>query len=233
MATDGTSAPGWGRPAPGLLQTNDTNTRRQRFSWQETPLEAQRPTFQQFSSPTNSTIDESPMLPLDGYSFQNHQQSHVVSSFLAEKPATERTGSPYSLPAPTETHPAYFAPIVEEGPPRQPEPRQSVPTSGADPKKASQDTKQSVPAPVPNAYAQPRKESAVIIKPDSDGSTLVYDPRSLAGPNAAAGHHRPGQIAHPNATIDPEWKHGLCEVDTLCCVGLCCPCILYGKTQYR
>lgn len=221
MATDGTSGPGWARPVPGLLHTDDTHTRRQRFSWQETPLEAQRPTFQQFSSPTNSIIDESPISPLDGHQgFQNQQQSHVVSRYVTEKPAIERIGSPYSLPPPTETHPAYFAPVVAEGPPRQPEPRQPMPTSGTDSKKTSQDIKQPALAPVPNAYAQLRKESAPIIKPDTDGSTLIHD-------------HRPGQVAHPNAAVDPEWKHGLCEVDTLCCVGLCCPCILYGKTQYR
>ena len=33
--------------------------------------------------------------------------------------------------------------------------------------------------------------------------------------------------------VDPHWKHGLCEPDALCCLGLFCPCIVYGKTMYR
>ncbi|KAI4153712.1 MAG: hypothetical protein L6R39_001518 [Caloplaca ligustica] len=222
------------RPIPGQLQTNDTGTRHQRFSWQETPLDVQQPSFQQYSSPTNSTIDESPISPPDGYhAFSNQPQSHGVSIYPIEKPPVERAASPYNIPAPTETHPAYFAPVVEEPQPSQPELRQPAPTPGTDFKKASADVKPPAMAPAPGAFLQHPNQSAIIIKPNTDGSTLVYDPKSLAGPNAAVGNHRPGQVAHPNASIEPEWKHGLCEIDTLCCIGLCCPCILYGKTQYR
>lgn len=242
MASRDPAAQGQGqpraRPIPSQLQTNETNPRHQRFSWQETLLEAQRPTFQQFSSPANSIIDESPISPPDGYqASKNYPQGHEVPNYPVEKRLVERTGSPYNIPAPTQTHPAYFAPIVENPLSRQPELQQPASTPVSDLKKVSEDRKPSAPAPAPaptpNALPQYRNESAIIIKPDADRSTLVYDPTSLSGPNADLGNHRPGQVAHPNATIDPEWKYGLCEVDTLCCIGLCCPCILYGKTQYR
>jgi Cys-rich protein (TIGR01571 family) len=48
--------------------------------------------------------------------------------------------------------------------------------------------------------------------------------------------HLPGQIAHPNQmTTGGGWSTGLCECSDIgtCCLGLTCPCILYGRTQYR
>ncbi|KAL8717568.1 MAG: hypothetical protein Q9225_005200 [Loekoesia sp. 1 TL-2023] len=218
------------RPTPGLLRTNETTTRNQRFSWQDTPLEVQRPTFEQFSSPTNSTIDESPVSPHDDYqTFPSVHQDQVPSEYPAEKPPVEHSNSPYNQPGLHGTHPAYFAPLAEDPSPRQPETQQPC----SELKNGSEDVKSLPTSSTPNVVSHYRKGSLPAIKPDTDRSTLVYNPSSLAGPNAAIENHRPGQVAHPNATIDPEWKHGLCELDTLCCVGLCCPCMVYGKTQYR
>ena len=48
--------------------------------------------------------------------------------------------------------------------------------------------------------------------------------------------HLPGQIRHPSQTVKGgTWSHGLCDPTDpgTCCMGLLCPCILYGKTQYR
>ncbi|KAL9058884.1 MAG: hypothetical protein Q9206_001717 [Seirophora lacunosa] len=204
-------AQGRARPTPGQLQTGETHTRNQRFSWLETPLEVQRPTFQQFSSPANSIIDESPISPPDAYqNWHTHQQAHALPSLTEQKAHPERPGSPYNFPAPTETHPAYFAPVVEETQPAQSELRQPVAT---DTKETLEDVKSSINAPTPKPLSHPRKESAVVLKPDGDGSTLVYNPKSLAGPNAALENHRPGQAAHPNAAVEPEWKHGLSCVE--------------------
>ncbi|KAL8650521.1 MAG: hypothetical protein Q9210_003777 [Variospora velana] len=230
MASGSPAGPGraQGRAA---LQTGDTQTRHQRFSWQDTPLEVQRSTFQQFSSPTNPTIDESPISPPDGYqNFHAHHQRLAVPGHTAVQAPVERTSSPYGLPPPTETHPAYFAPVVEQTQLPQSELRQPIAT---DLKDTPEDLNPSRNTPTPKPISHPQKESALVLKPDSDGSIPVYSPKSLAGPNAASDNHRPGQVAHPNAAVEPEWKHGLCEVDTLCCIGLCCPCILYGRTQYR
>ncbi|KAL8737979.1 MAG: hypothetical protein Q9181_001161 [Wetmoreana brouardii] len=197
------------RPTQGHLQTENLSNRNQRFSWQNTPLEAQLPTFQQFSSPTNSTIDESPVSPRDGYqNFSSVPYRQVQSQYLVEKPPVERTGSPYNLPGLHETHPAYFAPVVEETKPRHPEPQPPAIASTMELGKAREPVKSPPPA---FSVAQGRKYSPQVIKPDTDRSTLVYNPNSLAGPNAAVENHRPGQVAHPNAAIEPEWNHGLCE----------------------
>ncbi|KAL8712114.1 MAG: hypothetical protein Q9220_003548 [cf. Caloplaca sp. 1 TL-2023] len=222
------------RPTPGQLQTSSADSRTQRFSWQETPLEAQRPTFQEFSSPTNSTIDESPISPRDGYQpFQSLPQAPASVQQPIEKPPVERTGSPYNLPTTGETHPAYFAPVADEPKRQHPEAAQPSSIAATNSEKTQEMAKSPQQYPTLNGHQNQSKGSAHVSKSDIDRSALVYNPSSLAGPNAALENHRPGQAAHPNATIEPEWKHGLCEVDTLCCIGLCCPCIIYGKTQYR
>ncbi|KAL8808939.1 MAG: hypothetical protein Q9200_003872 [Gallowayella weberi] len=231
--------PGRIRPTPGQLQTNDMNNRNQRFSWQNTPLEAQQPTFHQFSSPTNSTIDESPISPRNGYqAFPNVPQPQGGSLLPPPKPPVVRTGSPYDLGGPHGIHPAYFAPVAEETERRQLVPQnpalsQSNRTSGTDPEKVREPIGSSQPAAKLDGDPHHPKGGAEVIKADTDESVLVYNPNSLAGPNATLENHRPGQVAHPNAAVEPEWKHGMCKLDTICCTGLCCPCILYGKTQYR
>ncbi|KAL9027620.1 MAG: hypothetical protein Q9196_003884 [Gyalolechia fulgens] len=227
MASGNRSAQGQSQPRlgpnPGQLETNNTTTRDQRFSWQDTPLEVQRSTFHQYSTPTNSTIDESPISPRDGYQlFPKTPQEQAQSEYAVEKPMIERTRSPYNLPPPAGTHPAYSAPVVEDHKPQQP--ARGHPSSEIN--KSSESS-------MPHAAAHGRKDSSVVTTPAADKASLVYNPSSLAGPNATLENHRPGQIAHPNATIEPRWKHGLCEIDMLCCVGMCCPCIIYGKTQYR
>jgi Cys-rich protein (TIGR01571 family) len=48
--------------------------------------------------------------------------------------------------------------------------------------------------------------------------------------------HQPGQIMHPNQEVQGgTWTHSLCDCSSIgtCCLGLICPCILYGKTQHR
>ncbi|KAJ5747169.1 uncharacterized protein N7511_008865 [Penicillium nucicola] len=49
-------------------------------------------------------------------------------------------------------------------------------------------------------------------------------------------YHQPGQITHPNQEVrGGGWSNGLCEFSNfgICCLGLICPCILYGRTQHR
>ncbi|KAL8670063.1 MAG: hypothetical protein Q9168_005382 [Polycauliona sp. 1 TL-2023] len=219
LPASGQPPSGGPRPTPAQLQTNNTGNRNQRFSWQETPHEAQRPIFHQFSSPPNSAIDESPISPPDDYqTFSTFPQPQEVARYPTEKPPVERTGSPYDLPGPHRTHPAYSAPVAEEVHRQQLAPQPPKLTSGAtDPTNARQHVKASLPAPAPNADWQPRKDDPVVKKSDIEQPSLIYNPDSFAGPNATLENHRPGQAAHPNATVEPEWKHGL----------------FYGKTQYR
>jgi hypothetical protein len=63
-------------------------------------------------------------------------------------------------------------------------------------------------------------------------------PIMTSAPNTTSpmSYHQPGQIAHPNQVVrGGTWSHGLCECSSIgtCCLGLLCPCILYGRTQYR
>ncbi|OQD84948.1 hypothetical protein PENANT_c011G10929 [Penicillium antarcticum] len=49
-------------------------------------------------------------------------------------------------------------------------------------------------------------------------------------------YHQPGQIMHPNQVVQGGgWSNGLCDFSNfgICCLGLICPCILYGRTQHR
>lgn len=49
-------------------------------------------------------------------------------------------------------------------------------------------------------------------------------------------YHQPGQIMHANQVVQGGgWSNGLCEFSNfgICCLGLICPCILYGRTQHR
>jgi hypothetical protein len=48
--------------------------------------------------------------------------------------------------------------------------------------------------------------------------------------------HQPGQVMHPSQRMrGGTWSHSLCDCADvgICCTGLLCPCILYGRTQYR
>ncbi|KAJ5401817.1 uncharacterized protein N7487_007713 [Penicillium crustosum] len=57
-----------------------------------------------------------------------------------------------------------------------------------------------------------------------------------AQPDDLSAYHQPGQTTHPNQEIKGGgWSNGLCEFSNfgICCLGLLCPCILYGRTQHR
>lgn len=218
------------RANPGQLQTKNPT----RYSYLETPVEMQASTFQQPSSPTDSTIDESPISPREEYTHPHPRT--VANSQMQVQNAPERTGSPYGFPAPKQVHPAYFAPFSEYADTQRQQQTQSegVPPSTGGPPQAYQDVKSPTVDQKPQA-SDDRKDNGLSQKfaPPPRQATQIYAPDSLGGPNGALENHRPGQVAHPNSAIDPEWRHGLCEPDATCCLSLFCPCIVYGKTQYR
>lgn len=218
--------------SPGQLKTSNL-TRNPRYSYLETPVEMQGSTFKQFSSPTNSTIDESPISPRDEYDPRT-----VIGTQMQAETVPERTGSPYGFPPPQQVHPAYFAPFSEDSntPAHIYTQPADLPSSTAP---ARSQTYEDVKAPNGNLEPQTssdRKSNAVsqpIFSPPPRQATQIYAPDSLGGPNGTLENHRPGQVAHPNSTLDHEWKNGLCDPDATCCLSLFCPCIVYGKTQYR
>ncbi|MCJ1388150.1 hypothetical protein MMC18_000995 [Xylographa bjoerkii] len=231
------------RISPGPLQTRNLNLN-PRFSYTETPVQThsevftQPPVFQQYSSPTNSTIEESPVASFTQQPMPYIPENQRRSPFLQEKAVPARIDSPYKAAAIDEVHPAHFAPYAEASPsepyptstPYQlsalpPRSQSSEPSQTRGNKQAAQSV------PLLNATDSDRKQD--IQQSQFSPKTPTYNPNSASGPNGALENHRPGQVSHPNAAIQPEWKHGLCEVDTLCCTGLFCPCMVYGKTQYR
>lgn len=210
------------------IQTNNL-TRNPRYSYLETPLETQGATFQQFSSPTNSTIDESPISPRRAYTDSLYGATPVILR-PPENPPLMRTASPYGFPPPQDVHPACVAPeavsthTIEQSAPAAAE-QLPIKNSKGYETQARVDQQEDIDG---HGAENPPKRLA----PQSRVLT-VYNPDSLAGPNGALDNHRPGQVSHPNAAVDPNWKHGLCTPDALCCLGAFCPCIVYGKTQYR
>ena len=62
---------------------------------------------------------------------------------------------------------------------------------------------------------------------------------SLASPKLSGNGfdiHQPGQACHASQEIrGGTWKYGLTDCGEMgtCCTGMFCPCVLYGRTQYR
>ncbi|MCJ1288712.1 hypothetical protein MMC34_000241 [Xylographa carneopallida] len=233
------------RTSPGPLQTRNLNAN-PRFSYTETPIQAhsevfaQPPVFQQFSSPTNSTIDESPITPFTQQPAPYISENQRQSPFPQEKAFPARTDSPYNAVAIDEVHPAHFAPYAEASPAQPhltstPYQLSAIPprSQSSEPSRTrgNSDLKTAQSVPFLNTTDKDRKQD--LHQSQFAPKTPTYNPNSVSGPNGALENHRPGQVSHPNAAIQPEWKHGLCELDSLCCTGLFCPCMVYGKTQYR
>ncbi len=88
-------------------------------------------------------------------------------------------------------------------------------------------------------YPQP---GAMNIVPDENPLSPTFLSRPSqhrdihAESDAAIDNHLPGQAIHANQHIKGgTWKYGLCDCGDIgvCCTGVWCPCIIYGKTQYR
>ena len=230
------------------LQTD--NSQSNRYSFMDTPVEMQGAMFQpyhQFSSPTNSTIDESPISPVSpARSLPAYQQGPLGAM---TSPIPDLKAQAHS---PQEMHPAFFAPYKEEEPVQQQAQQLPVIAPAKEEPSAQQaqqvqqtqvTTEPQSPGPIPIKthetlphFAAPHVSNSPptqssITTPETKRE--IYNPDSLAGPNVGPENHRPGQVSHPNAAIDPHWKTGLCEPDTVCCMGIICPCMVYGKTMYR
>lgn len=214
------------------LQTNSNAHGDMRYSYTETPTEFQRPVFHQFS-PADSMIEESPISPQERHRTNLAEQA-MNARFSPTKATGPQTDNPHILNPPHDVHPAHFAPYAEPAPqPEQPQDPQVPQSPGPLPIKIHEEPTSPKVVTIHNSEQERRRLGSPRLAPDLEQRTLVYNPDSLAGPNVAHETHRPGQVSHPNGAVEPKWKHGLCEVDTLCCAGIFCPCIVYGKTQYR
>ena len=226
-----------GAAAPGLLQTSNLHSD-PRFSYAETPVQVQPAVFQQFSSPTNSTIDESPIdFSPQQQNRREIQKDEDQSLYTVEKQPPNRVHSPYSISTPVQPHPALSAPYADAQTPIEPSAPlpyyingRSTPVLAQQEASDYQFSNTQSAIPIQGADKDRKDEIRNTSLPER---TLTYNPYSPAGPNVSLANHRPGQVAHPNSEVDPKWKHGMCEADSLCCIGLFCPCMVYGKTQYR
>lgn len=151
-----------------------------------------------------------------------------------------------------DVHPANFAPFADETLPREqtatpgtiaPSSRHTpVPQSpGPVPTKAEVQ-EESRPAQRNHGLTIVAPDSHPLAHPQSKGAassgmyTPTFSPGTRPGGKDLLANHNPGQIMHPNQQITGgTWKYGLCECTDIgvCCLGFWCPCILYGKTQYR
>lgn len=79
----------------------------------------------------------------------------------------------------------------------------------------------------PTAFAAPPSAANIVIGPPPTSAAAGTDAGTGAvGTDAAA--------ATANAA-DADWAHGLCDCGDpgVCCTSLACPCVTYGRTQYR
>ncbi|KAL4887328.1 PLAC8 family-domain-containing protein [Aspergillus karnatakaensis] len=200
----------------------------QRYSYLETPVEMTPP------SQVHSRLPSPPAV-------QDSQSFHRPPPIDIEKTQyTAQNNGDIQSPD-IQQHPANYAPFAEHTPqqaatlPREPNP---LPPSSPGPLPIKAD-----PYVHPHSYGH----QSPPIAPDANplhSPTLPYFPPPIRSPapqapssNDLTSYHRPGQISHPNQEVQGGgWSHSLCDCSSsigICCFGLLCPCILYGRTQHR
>ncbi|KAJ5107219.1 hypothetical protein N7456_003894 [Penicillium angulare] len=103
------------------------------------------------------------------------------------------------------------------------------------------------PLPVKQTLEIPARSNTMVVAPDenplqSPKLPSFPPPTARDSPQAQSTEdsntfHQPGQIMHPVQEVyGGGWSHGMCDCSNniwACFLGLICPCVLYGKTQYR
>ncbi|KAF3385270.1 hypothetical protein F1880_002486 [Penicillium rolfsii] len=215
------------------MNTQVAQNQSQRYSFIETPLEAQA--IGQHLAPGSPP----PLLPADSSIAIRPQEAIEQPATLPPYRQEEGIIPTYSRYPPQAQHPAQKAPFAPS--PEQHQPHQIQQDAHVNPP--------SSPGPLPMKVHEPLKRSETLsIEPDANPlqspKTSYFPPppthtvhRSHAPPveDLSAFHH-PGQIMHPNQEVQGgTWSHGLCDCSSVgtCCLGIICPCTLYGKTQHR
>lgn len=216
----------------------------QRYSFLETPLEMHAPGLrggQPSSLAVESNNDELNQQPAIDHSRATSTTAPEESQTLQEK----TVASQYPSCPPPGEHPANYAPFADDiNPPEKQRSEMQVPqySYGAPPHSPG-------PLPVkvnPETFGETQKSYPVAVVPDENPlhSQLPQSPPPVATIATQPGvsdnvmvFSPPAQIPQPpNQGIESGmWNHGLCDCTGIgtCCLGLFCPCILYGKTQYR
>ncbi|KAI2789942.1 hypothetical protein POX_d05442 [Penicillium oxalicum] len=185
------------------------------------------------------TTSQSPHGQYENYnhSVQPHQyESDEKKSYGNEKGLMP----PYAQCPPVEQHPAFHVPATPnrelQFSPQPPQyPHDEVPSSAGQ---------------YPDGFhpAEIQRSETFSIEPDSNplqsplatylppptAPTMISSPDQPLSDLGA--FHHPGQSMHPNQEAHGgNWHHEMCECSniTTCCLGVTCPCILYGRTQHR
>ncbi|KAB8234549.1 PLAC8 family-domain-containing protein [Aspergillus alliaceus] len=232
------------------LRLNTSVGGNQRYSFLETPLEMHAPGLRSNQQQQSTPPPPQPLAVSNPDTIQGQAAAEPVQPQslppLNEKALymqQEAAAPGYPGGPNIEDHPANHAPFADAVPQQHdavvPDYSYAVPpphSPGPLPTKT-----------YPETPSQVARSHTVAIVPDTNplqSPQLPYFP----GPPTASGrsctpladdvaaYHRPGQISHPNQHVKGgTWSHGLCECPNIwtCCLGILCPCILYGKTQYR
>ncbi|QSS55159.1 DUF614 domain-containing protein [Histoplasma capsulatum var. duboisii H88] len=244
-----------------LIEDNnyEPQNARNRYSYLNTPAELHAPTFPQQnkqqrhpSLPANAA-EPPPPPPLDHYS---HPRPSSSMPTIMHQDASEKSMSLHHHPQnapPLSEHPAQFAPYADsptENTTNAPHDSKLSPFPQSPPRIAIPPSHDQFANKAPSAaQEQERREKILAIVPDSNPleshtPPTKYKPQAIKPaymtpitiPDTHHLSHFPGQVAHPNQRLQGDtWNHGLCDCSDIgtCCLGLFCPCILYGRTTYR
>lgn len=214
------------------MNTSDLGENR-RYSFLKTPLEMQSPD-QNIQFPQRAAVSSPQPTPQQDTATYHHPS-------LDEK---SQHAGPYQDPIEYpnfEQHPANYAPFADS------------PSQWSPPPKAMTYHSHTVSSNPPDLQPEQNRPASVAqerpyalpIAPDANPlqspQSPYFPPPTTVAPQTPAtlemrSYHQPGQIQHPNQRVKGgAWSHGLGDCSNIwtCCLGFTCPCILYGKTQYR
>lgn len=226
----------------------DTSVRQQQaYSYVETPIEL-NPSGG-WTQPQSSEIPQPPSIPTpqplqiqtqETPNVANQELEQARQMLIQERQAFSPSGTP--LPR----HPALSAPYAEGDVVAK-----NTPTHSSSQYQSYQSPPYSPGALPEKKQPQPYEPAPIYTSPITPDTNPLQSPiatmhrmgtfSSTNNQDSQPTHdsfstHQPGQIAHPNQIVSGgHWNTGLCECTDVstCCLGLACPCMLYGRTQYR
>ncbi|KIV93520.1 hypothetical protein PV10_04730 [Exophiala mesophila] len=216
---------------PTSLQPPRFPSHDNRFSWMDaTADEEHRLWTRNTRRPSNiaapaalSPLEETSAQPMPTMNTPQQDHEHPPYPYPGHEPLTQ-----YANDSSVQQHP------ISSPPQSQPQPAQRV---------RSQATYSIMPfIPEPTKHAVPKDEPAASIAPDANPLTPTTPKFNRPSTNMAIiPPPDPSQYTISSFTPSPQvirggtWQHGLgsCAEPTTCLTGLFCPCIVYGRTQYR
>lgn len=204
------------------------------YSWVETPMELHD--GRRNMPGRGEDVPPVPTIPADPDANPSHattQEASVADGFPQEKKSSNQNPDQSSM-----RDSAVFAPRTETSNTTRQQPSQRITTAEPVPiPTQSTSVSEGKPKPIHNdmdSIDNSRSPKA----PSNRAFIPSYHPDAFTGPNSPPlDTHFPGQVPHPSQQVKGgTWKHGLfdCTSDMgTCCMGILCPCIIYGKTQYR